>query len=207
MPAMLSAVYYWRRKARPFFLSFIFRQKTRATLTSVANANDVREVSESFVAVVALAAAEEDLRVFLHGDTLLPKIWQQACVTTVFRTQRRHPRVKLQTEELDLSGLDLEVYFSIWTPTPQEHGNICRAGNWTRTHFGTCCWFKHKCCRTANSSSSGLSWAISPNRLFTTIVWSSFTKERLRPPKKHTNYGLLCFWLWGNVFCILNTLP
>lgn len=42
-------------------------------LTSVAIANDVREVGETFIAVVALAAAEEDLRVFLHGDTLLPK--------------------------------------------------------------------------------------------------------------------------------------
>lgn len=44
-----------------------------ATLTSVAAANDVRKVSESLIAVVPLAAAEEDLRVFLHGDTLLPK--------------------------------------------------------------------------------------------------------------------------------------
>jgi len=42
-------------------------------LTSVATANHVRKVGESLVAVVALAAAEEDLRVFLHGDTLLPK--------------------------------------------------------------------------------------------------------------------------------------
>lgn len=42
-------------------------------LTSVANANHVRKVGESFIAVVALAAAEEDLRVFLHRDTLLPK--------------------------------------------------------------------------------------------------------------------------------------
>lgn len=42
-------------------------------LTSVATANHVRKVGESFVAVVALAAAEEDLRVFLHVDTLLPK--------------------------------------------------------------------------------------------------------------------------------------
>lgn len=42
-------------------------------LTSVATANHVRKVGESFIAVVALAAAEEDLRVFLHGDTLLPK--------------------------------------------------------------------------------------------------------------------------------------
>lgn len=50
-----------------------FRRKKRATLTSVAAANDVRKVGESFIAVVPLAAAEEDLRVFLHGDTLLPK--------------------------------------------------------------------------------------------------------------------------------------
>lgn len=42
-------------------------------LTSVATADHVRKVGESFIAVVALAAAEEDLRVFLHGDTLLPK--------------------------------------------------------------------------------------------------------------------------------------
>lgn len=42
-------------------------------LTSVATANHVRKVGESFIAVVALAAAEEDLRVFLHGYTLLPK--------------------------------------------------------------------------------------------------------------------------------------
>lgn len=42
-------------------------------LTSVATANHVRKVGESFIAVVTLAAAEEDLRVFLHGDTLLPK--------------------------------------------------------------------------------------------------------------------------------------
>lgn len=42
-------------------------------LTSVATANQVRKVGESFIAVVALAAAEEDLRVFLHGDTLLSK--------------------------------------------------------------------------------------------------------------------------------------
>lgn len=42
-------------------------------LTSVATANHVRKVGESLIAVVALAAAEEDLRVFLHGDTLLPK--------------------------------------------------------------------------------------------------------------------------------------
>lgn len=42
-------------------------------LTSVAAANQVREVGESLVAVVALAAAEEDLRVFLHGDALLSK--------------------------------------------------------------------------------------------------------------------------------------
>lgn len=42
-------------------------------LTSVANANQVGKVGESFIAVVALAAAEEDLRVFLHGDALLPK--------------------------------------------------------------------------------------------------------------------------------------
>lgn len=42
-------------------------------LTSVATANHVRKVGESFIAVVALAAAEEDLRVFLHGDTLLPE--------------------------------------------------------------------------------------------------------------------------------------
>lgn len=57
------------------FLSFFFffRRKMRATLTSVAAANDIREVSESFIAIVPLAAAEEDLRVFLHGDTLLPE--------------------------------------------------------------------------------------------------------------------------------------
>lgn len=42
-------------------------------LTSIAAANHVRKVGESFIAVVALAAAEEDLRVFLHWDTLLPK--------------------------------------------------------------------------------------------------------------------------------------
>lgn len=42
-------------------------------LTSVATANQVGKVGESFIAVVALAAAEEDLRVFLHGDALLPK--------------------------------------------------------------------------------------------------------------------------------------
>lgn len=42
-------------------------------LTSVATANHVRKVGESFIAVVALAAAEEDLWVFFHGDTLLPK--------------------------------------------------------------------------------------------------------------------------------------
>lgn len=43
------------------------------TLTSVAAADDVRKVSESLVAVVPLAAAEEDLRVFLQGHTLLPE--------------------------------------------------------------------------------------------------------------------------------------
>lgn len=43
-------------------------------LTSVATANHVRKVGKSFIAVVALAAAEEDLRVFLHGDTLLPEM-------------------------------------------------------------------------------------------------------------------------------------
>lgn len=48
-----------------------------ATLTSVAAANDVRKVSESLVAVVPLAAAEEDLRVFLQGHTLLPESQQQ----------------------------------------------------------------------------------------------------------------------------------
>lgn len=52
---------------------FILRGMMRGTLTSVATSNDVRKVSESFIAVVALAAAEEDLRVFLHGDTLLPE--------------------------------------------------------------------------------------------------------------------------------------
>lgn len=41
-------------------------------LTSVAAADQVGEVGESLVAVVSLAAAEEDLRVFLHGNTLLP---------------------------------------------------------------------------------------------------------------------------------------
>lgn len=45
----------------------------RLPLTSVAAANHVRKVGESFVAIVALAAAEEHLRVFLHGDALLPK--------------------------------------------------------------------------------------------------------------------------------------
>lgn len=45
----------------------------RLWLTSVAAANQVRKVGESLVAVVALAAAEEDLRVFLHGDALLSK--------------------------------------------------------------------------------------------------------------------------------------
>lgn len=47
--------------------------RTHSPLTSVAAADHVGEVGESFIAVVALAAAEEDLRVFLHGDTLLPK--------------------------------------------------------------------------------------------------------------------------------------
>lgn len=42
-------------------------------LTSVAVDNQIRKVGESLVAVVALAAAEEDLRVFLHGDALLPE--------------------------------------------------------------------------------------------------------------------------------------
>lgn len=42
-------------------------------LTSVATTNQVGKVGESLIAVVALAAAEEDLRVFLHGDALLPK--------------------------------------------------------------------------------------------------------------------------------------
>ncbi len=44
-----------------------------SALTSVATANHVRKVGESFIAVVALAAAEEDLRVFHHRDALLPK--------------------------------------------------------------------------------------------------------------------------------------
>jgi len=41
--------------------------------TSVAIANHVRKVGEPLVAVVTLAAAEEHLRVFLHGDAFLPK--------------------------------------------------------------------------------------------------------------------------------------
>lgn len=45
----------------------------RLWLTLVAGANQVRKVGESLVAVVSLAAAEEDLRVFLHGDALLSK--------------------------------------------------------------------------------------------------------------------------------------
>lgn len=45
----------------------------RLWLTLVAAANQVGKVGESLVAVVALAAAEEDLRVFLHGDALLSK--------------------------------------------------------------------------------------------------------------------------------------
>lgn len=45
----------------------------RLWLTLVAAANQVRKVGESLIAVVALAAAEEDLRVFLHGDALLSK--------------------------------------------------------------------------------------------------------------------------------------
>ena len=45
----------------------------RLPLTSVATANHVRKVGESLIAVVALAAAEEHLRVFVHGNTLLPK--------------------------------------------------------------------------------------------------------------------------------------
>lgn len=40
--------------------------------TSVAAINDVWKVSKSLIAVVALTAAEEDLRVFLHRHTLLP---------------------------------------------------------------------------------------------------------------------------------------
>lgn len=66
-------------------------------LTSVATANHVRKVGESFIAVVALAAAEEDLRVFLHVDTLLPKTADDTpmlfansriCKTQALSTQR-----------------------------------------------------------------------------------------------------------------------
>lgn len=62
-----------KKESKDLFPFIFLRRKMRATLTSVAAANDVRKVSESFIAVVPLAAAEEDLRVFLHGDTLLPK--------------------------------------------------------------------------------------------------------------------------------------
>lgn len=43
-------------------------------LTSIPVAHHVREVGESLVAVVSLAAAEKHLRVFLHGHTLLPEM-------------------------------------------------------------------------------------------------------------------------------------
>lgn len=62
----------WKGKQRPIF-SIRTICGMNLPLTSVATANHVRKVGESFIAVVALAAAEEDLRVFLHVDTLLPK--------------------------------------------------------------------------------------------------------------------------------------
>lgn len=60
-------------KAKTVFLACTICSMHLALLTSVATADQVRQVGESFIAVVALAAAEEHLRVFLHRDTLLPK--------------------------------------------------------------------------------------------------------------------------------------
>lgn len=64
----------------------------RLWLTLVAAANQVGKVGESLVAVVALAAAEEDLRVFLHGDALLSKNgrWHNQVIALV--SGRRHRR-------------------------------------------------------------------------------------------------------------------
>lgn len=60
-------------KAKTYFFAMCYIRRMHLPLTSVATANHVRKVGESFIAVVALAAAEEDLRVFFHGDAFLPK--------------------------------------------------------------------------------------------------------------------------------------
>lgn len=63
-------------------------------LTSVATANHIRKVGESLIAVVALTAAEEDLRVFLHGNTLLPKTADAThCVIAQIKKQDTHQTV------------------------------------------------------------------------------------------------------------------
>lgn len=86
-----------KKESKELFPFVDFRRKM--TLTSVAAADDVRKVSESFVAVVPLAAAEEHLRVFLHGDTLLPKRKQQTCVTTVRNPPLTAAKVHLRMNE------------------------------------------------------------------------------------------------------------
>lgn len=93
-------------------------------LTSVATANHVRKVGESFIAVVSLAAAEEDLRVFLHGDTLLPK--KQQMKHTHTETHIHTPLLLRQTNNTHVKAALIIKKWShnIKTVKPMQHFGI-----------------------------------------------------------------------------------